>query len=165
MVTALYPGTFDPVTLGHVDIAERGAALFNKVIVAVYATPSKDLLFNTEERVKLFEAAVRHLPNVEVREFNGLVVRFAEEVGASVIIRGLRSGSDFEYEFEMAFMNRRLAPGVDMVSFMTSQDYMFISSSLLKEVARLSGDVTDMVPPRVAEAVYAKFGKPVPTSE
>jgi pantetheine-phosphate adenylyltransferase len=162
MVTALYPGTFDPVTLGHVDIVERGAALFGKVIVAVYATPSKDLLFNTEERVRLFEEAVQHLPNVEVREFNGLVVRFAEEVGASVIVRGLRSGSDFEYEFEMAFMNRRLAPRVDMVSFMTSQDYMFISSSLLKEVARLSGDVTTMVPPRVAEAVYAKFGKPVP---
>jgi pantetheine-phosphate adenylyltransferase len=162
MVTALYPGTFDPVTLGHVDIVERGAALFDKVIVAVYATPSKDLLFNTEERVRLFEEAVQHLPNVEVREFNGLVVRFAEEVGASVIVRGLRSGSDFEYEFEMAFMNRRLAPRVDMVSFMTSQDYMFISSSLLKEVARLSGDVTTMVPPRVAEAVYAKFGKPVP---
>ena len=162
MVTAIYPGTFDPVTLGHVDIAERGAALFEKLIVAVYATPSKDLLFTTEERVKLFQRAVQHLPNVEVREFQGLVVRFAEDVGASVIVRGLRSGSDFEYEFEMAFMNRRLAPTVDMVSFMTSQDYMFISSSLLKEVARLSGDVTGMVPPHVAEAVYAKFGKPVP---
>src|SRR5918996_2352769 len=163
MVTALYPGTFDPVTLGHVDIVERGAALFGKVIVAVYATPSKDLLFNTEERVRLFEEAVQHLPNVEVREFNGLVVRFAEEVGASVIVRGLRSGSDFEYEFEMAFMNRRLAPRVDMVSFMTSQDYMFISSSLLKEVALLGGNVTDMVPPHVAKAVYNKFGLPVST--
>jgi pantetheine-phosphate adenylyltransferase len=141
MVTALYPGTFDPVTLGHVDIVARAAALFNRVIVAVYETPS---------------------PNVEVREFKGLVVRFAEEVGAAVIVRGLRSGSDFEYEFEMAFMNRRLAPTVDMMSFMTSQDYMFISSSLLKEVARLSGDVTDMVPPHVADAVYAKLGKPVP---
>jgi pantetheine-phosphate adenylyltransferase len=162
MVTAIYPGTFDPVTLGHVDIAERGAALFEKLIVAVYATPSKDLLFSIEERVKLFEEAVQHLPNVEVMEFNGLIVRFAQEVGASVIVRGLRSGSDFEYEFEMAFMNRRLAPRVDMVSFMTSQDYMFISSSLLKEVARLNGDVTDMVPPHVAEAVYAKFGKAVP---
>lgn len=162
MVTALYPGTFDPVTLGHVDIAARAAALFDRVIVAVYETPSKELLFNTTERVELFQKAVRHLPNVEVRKFNGLVVRFAENVGAAVIVRGLRSGSDFEYEFEMAFMNRRLAPSVDMVSFMTSQDYMFISSSLLKEVARLSGDVTDMVPPQVAEAVYAKFGKPVP---
>ena len=162
MVTALYPGTFDPVTLGHVDIAARAAVLFDRVIVAVYETPSKELLFDTRERVELFQRAVRHLPNVEVRKFNGLVVRFAENVGAAVIVRGLRSGSDFEYEFEMAFMNRRLAPGVDMVSFMTSQDYMFISSSLLKEVARLNGDVTEMVPPQVAEAVYAKFGKPVP---
>jgi pantetheine-phosphate adenylyltransferase len=162
MVTALYPGTFDPVTLGHVDIAARAALLFDRVIVAVYETPSKELLFNTTERVNLFQRAVSHLPNVEVRKFSGLVVRFAESVGAAVIVRGLRSGSDFEYEFEMAFMNRRLAPSVDMVSFMTSQDYMFISSSLLKEVARLNGDVTDMVPPQVAEAVYAKFGKPVP---
>lgn len=162
MVTAIYPGTFDPVTLGHVDIASRAAVLFDKVIVAVYATPAKSLLFTTEERVELFQDAVKHLPNVEVREFDGLVVRFAEEVNAAVIVRGLRSGSDFEYEFEMAFMNRRLAPGVDMVSFMTSQDYMFISSSLLKEVALLSGDVTGMVPPHVADAVYSKYGMPVP---
>jgi pantetheine-phosphate adenylyltransferase len=163
MVTALYPGTFDPVTYGHVDVATRAAALFSKVIVAVYATPSKNLLFNGEERVGLFRKAIKHLPNVEVREFEGLVVRFAQEVGASVIVRGLRSGSDFEYEFEMAFMNRRLAPDVDMVSFMTSQDYMFVSSSLLKEVALLGGDVTDMVPPHVAKAVYNKFGLPVST--
>jgi len=163
MVTAIYPGTFDPVTYGHVDVATRAAALFDKVIVAVYATPSKNLLFNGEERVGLFREAIKHLPNVEVREFEGLVVRFAQEVGASVIVRGLRSGSDFEYEFEMAFMNRRLAPDVDMVSFMTSQDYMFVSSSLLKEVALLGGNVMDMVPPHVAKAVYTKFGLPVST--
>ena len=162
MVTAIYPGTFDPVTLGHVDIAARASALFERVIVAVYSQPAKNLLFSTEERVELFQRAVEHLPNVEVEEFDGLVVRFAQDVGAAVIVRGLRSGSDFEYEFEMAFMNRRLAPGVDMVSFMTSQDYMFISSSLLKEVALLSGDVTDMVPPHVAEAVYSKYGMAVP---
>lgn len=161
MVTALYPGTFDPVTYGHLDVVTRAAALFNKVIVAVYATPSKNLLFNGEERVGLFREAIQHLPNVEVREFEGLVVHFAQEVRASVIVRGLRSGSDFEYEFEMAFMNRRLAPDVDMVSFMTSQDYMFVSSSLLKEVASLGGNVTDMVPPHVARAVYTKFGLPV----
>jgi pantetheine-phosphate adenylyltransferase len=110
----------------------------------------------------MFQEAVKHLPNVEVREFEGLVVRFAQDVGAAVIVRGLRSGSDFEYEFEMAFMNRRLAPRVDMISFMTSQDYMFISSSLLKEVALLSGDVTEMVPPHVARAVYSKYGMKVP---
>lgn len=162
MVTAIYPGTFDPVTLGHVDISARASLLFDRVIVAVYSTPSKNLLFTTDERVDLFKDSITHLKNVEVVEFEGLVVRFAQEVGAAVIVRGLRSGSDFEYEFEMAFMNRRLAPNVDMVSFMTSQEYMFISSSLLKEVALLNGDVTDMVTPQVAEAVYAKYGKPVP---
>ena len=162
MVTALYPGSFDPVTLGHVDVATRAAALFDKVIVAVYATPSKNLLFSTAERVDLFNSAIRDLPNVEVRQFEGLVVRFAQEVDAAVIVRGLRSGSDFEYEYEMAFMNRKLAPDVDMVSFMTSQEHMFVSSSLLKEVARLGGDITGMVPSRVAAAVYAKFGLPAP---
>ena len=164
MVTAIYPGTFDPVTTGHMDITARAAALFERVIVAVYATPSKSLLFTTEERLQLFRDSARRLPNVEVREFDSLVVRFANDVGAAVIVRGLRSGSDFEYEFEMASMNRRLAPEVDMVSFMTSQDNMFISSTLLKEVARLGGDVTGMVPPQVAEALYSKFGRPAPSS-
>ncbi len=158
MVTALYPGSFDPVTLGHVDIVARAAMLFEKVIVAVYATPSKDLLFTTDERIQLFLDSIGHLPNVEVRPFEGLVVRFAREVGAATIVRGLRSGSDFEYEFEMAFMNRRLASDIDVISFMTSQDYMFVSSSLLKEVARLGGEVNDMVPHHVAVAVYKKFG-------
>lgn len=161
MVVAIYPGTFDPVTLGHVDIAKRGAALFEKLIVAVYATPSKDLLFTTEERAGLFRDSISDLPNVEVRQFEGLVVRFAREVGAAVIVRGLRSGADFEYEYDMAFMNRRLEPEVDMVSFMTSQEYMFVSSSLLKEVARLGGDVNGMVPPHVVRAVQGKFGMPV----
>jgi pantetheine-phosphate adenylyltransferase len=161
MVTAVYPGTFDPVTLGHVDVASRAALLFEKVIVAVYATPSKDLLFTTHERVELFRRSVEHLPNVEVQNFEGLVVRLAHDVGAAAIVRGLRSGSDFEYEFEMASMNRRLAQDVDMVSFMTAQDHMFLSSSLLKEVARLGGDVTSMVPPHVADAVYTKYGRPV----
>ncbi|MCY4365150.1 MAG: pantetheine-phosphate adenylyltransferase [Chloroflexi bacterium] len=162
MVTALYPGSFDPVTRGHIDVAARAAALFDKVIVAVYASPSKNLLFTTEERVALFQDAVSNLPNVEVRQFQGLVVRSAQDMGAAVIVRGLRSGSDFEYEYEMAFMNRKLAPDVDMVSFMTSQEHMFVSSSLLKEVARLGGDITEMVTPRVASAVYEKFGIPAP---
>ena len=122
MVTALYPGSFDPVTEGHTDVAARASALFDKVVVAVYASPSKNLLFTTDERVALFRDAVGHLPNVEVRQFQGLVVRFAQDIGAAVIVRGLRSGSDFEYEYEMAFMNRKLAPDVDMVSFMTSQE-------------------------------------------
>ncbi len=161
MVTAVYPGSFDPVTVGHVDVATRAAQLFQTVVIAVYDTPSKDLLFTTDERVNLLEAACRHLTNVEVTRFSGLVVRFAKEAGARVIVRGLRSGSDFEYEFEMAFMNRKLEPEVDLVCFMTSQDYMFVSASLLKEVARLGGNITAMVPPNVAEAVYQKFGLPV----
>ena len=162
MARALYPGSFDPVTKGHIDVAARAAALFDEVIIAVYASPSKNLLFTTEERVSLFEDAVGDLKNVEVRQFQGLVVRFAQEIGAEVIVRGLRSGADFEYEYEMAFMNRKLAPDVDMVSFMTSQEHMFVSSSLLKEVARLGGDITGMVTPQVAKAVYEKYAIPAP---
>jgi len=161
MVTGVYPGSFDPVTVGHIDVVSRAAALFEKVIVAVYATPSKDLLFDADERVDLFRRSVQGLPNVEVTKFEGLVVRYAKEVGAKAIIRGLRSGSDFEYEFDMAFMNRKLEQDVDMVFFMTSQENMFVSSSLLKEVARLGGDVTGMLPSHVAEAVNLKFGLPV----
>lgn len=161
MVTALYPGSFDPVTVGHVDIVSRAAKQFEKLVVAVYDTPSKNLLFSTDEREQLMKDACRHIPNVEVSRFSGLVVRCAKDIGAAVIVRGLRSGSDFEYEFDMAFMNRRLEPEVDLVCFMTSQDYMFVSSSLLKEVARLGGDITEMVPPNVAQAVYSKFELPV----
>ncbi len=157
MVTALYPGSFDPVTVGHVDVATRAASLFEKLVIAVYDTPSKNLLFDTEERLQLMNDACSHLPNVEIIKFSGLVVRCAKCVGAGVIVRGLRSGSDFEYEFDMAFMNRRLEPEVDLVCFMTSQDYMFVSASLLKEVAKLGGDITEMVPPNVATAVYSKF--------
>tara|TARA_B110000263_G_scaffold171585_1_gene149565 strand:+ start:130 stop:621 length:492 start_codon:yes stop_codon:yes gene_type:complete len=161
MVTALYPGSFDPVTVGHVDVATRAAKVFDKLVVGVYETPSKNLLFNTQERTKLMTDALSHLPNVEVVTFSGLVVRFAKDIGAEVIVRGLRSGSDFEYEFDMAFMNRKLEPEVDLVCFMTSQDYMFVSASLLKEVAKLGGDITEMVPPNVAQAVYSKFELPV----
>jgi pantetheine-phosphate adenylyltransferase len=161
MVTALYPGSFDPVTVGHVDILSRAAKVFDKLVVAVYDTPSKNLLFSTDEREQLMKDACSHLPNVEVQRFSGLVVRYAMDIGASVIVRGLRSGSDFEYEFDMAFMNRRLEPQVDLVCFMTSQDYMFVSASLLKEVAKLGGDITEMVPPNVAQAVYSKFDIPV----
>jgi pantetheine-phosphate adenylyltransferase len=160
-LTALYPGSFDPVTLGHVDVTRRAARLFDKIIIGVYATPSKSLMFDTDERMDLFRRAVTDIPNVEVTSFQGLVVRYAQEIGANTIVRGLRSGSDFEYEFDMAFMNRRLAPDVDLVSFMTSLDYMFLSSSLIKEVAMLGGDITGMVPPHVIEAVNSKFSSRV----
>ena len=161
MVTALYPGSFDPVTVGHVDIVSRAANLFEQVVVSVYDTPSKNLLFNTDEREQLMKDACKDLPNVSVTRFSGLVVRHAMDIGAGVIVRGLRSGSDFEYEFDMAFMNRRLEPEVDLLCFMTSQDYMFVSASLLKEVAKLGGDITEMVAPNVAQAVYSKFELPV----
>jgi pantetheine-phosphate adenylyltransferase len=160
-LTVLYPGSFDPVTLGHVDVTWRAARLFDKVVIGVYDTPSKSLMFDTDERMDLFRRAVTDIPNVEVTSFQGLVVRYAQEIGANTIVRGLRSGSDFEYEFDMAFMNRRLAPDVDLVSFMTSLDYMFLSSSLIKEVAMLGGDITGMVPPHVIEAVNSKFSSQV----
>ena len=149
------------MTIGHVDIVSRAANLFEKVVVSVYDTPSKNLLFSTDEREQLMRDACRHLPNVEVTRFTGLVVRYAMDIRAGVLVRGLRSGSDFEYEFDMAFMNRRLEPEVDLLCFMTSQDYMFVSASLLKEVAKLGGDITEMVPPNVAQAVYSKFELPV----
>lgn len=160
MVTALYPGTFDPVTMGHLNVAQRAARLFDNLIVAVYDTPSKSLLFNTEERVGLMQEAVAEMSNVTVRPFNGLVVSTARDAGAAAIIRGLRSGPDFEYESQMFFMNRRLEPEVDMVSLMSDQEHMFISSSLLKEVAQLGGDISGMVPDHVARALAEKYQLP-----
>ena len=160
MVTALYPGSFDPVTMGHLDVARRSARLFDRLIVAIYDTPSKSLLFNTQERVQLMQDAVADITNIEVRPFSGLVVQTARSAGAAAIIRGLRSGPDFEYECQMFFMNRRLEPDVDMVSLMSDQEHTFISSSLLKEVAQLGGDISDMVPPNVAIALAEKFQLP-----
>ena len=157
MVTAIYPGSFDPVTLGHVDIAARAAAIFDRVIVSVYVTPAKELQFNTQERVDLFRKAVEHLPNVEVTQFTDLVVECARQLGANVIVRGLRSGSDFEYEFEMTYMNKKLAPDIEVVCLIASLPYQYVSSSLLKEVIRLGGDVTGLVPPHVIEAVKNKM--------
>ena len=157
MATAIYPGTFDPVTLGHVDVATRAASIFDKLLIAVYATPSKTLMFNTEERVDLFKRAMEHTPNVEVVEFQGLVVEAARQQGAKSIVRGLRSGSDFEYEFEMAFMNKKLAPDVEVVCFMASLPFQYVSSSLLKEVIGLGGDVTDLLSPHVVEAIAKKL--------
>ena len=153
MVTAIYPGSFDPATLGHVDIATRAAAMFDKLVVAVYATPSKDVLFSAQERVDLFRKSVEHLPNIEVAGFTGLVVECARRLGAKVIVKGLRSGSDFEYELEMAYMNKKLAPDVEVVCLMSSLPYQYVRSSLLKEVVKLGGDVTGLVAPHVGEAL------------
>ena len=160
MVTAIYPGSFDPVTQGHVDIASRASALFSRVVVAVYDTPSKKLLFGTDERVDLLLRSVKQIPNVEVTRFTGLVVEAARRIGAGVIVRGLRSGSDFEYEFEMAYMNKKLAPDVEMVCMMASLPYQYVSSSLIKEVIGLGGDATDLVPAHVMDAVQRKMRSP-----
>ena len=157
MAVALYPGSFDPVTLGHVDVATRASNIFDKVIVAVYDTPSKRLLFNTEERVELFRDAIHHIPNVEVKSFSGLVVEAARRLGAKAIVKGLRRGSDFEYEFEMAFMNKKLAPDIETVCLMASLQYHYVSSSLLKEVIGLEGDVSNLLPNHVIEAVRARL--------
>ena len=150
MVSAIYPGTFDPVHNGHVDIASRASKLFDRLLIAVYDTPPTTGLLPTEERVGLFESAVAQLDNVDVASFTGLVPELARQVGAKFIVRGLRAGLDFETEFEMALMWRNLDPTVDVVCLMSALDYQFVFSSGIKEVAKLGGDVTGLVPPGVA---------------
>lgn len=157
MAIAVYPGSFDPVTKGHIDVAERAATLFEELIVAIYDAPPKNLLFNTEERVELMRKALSHIPNVRVDSFSGLTVEFAKKIKADVIVRGLRVNSDFEREFEMALMNRKLVPEVDLVCFMTNVEYEFVSSSLLKEICKLGGSIGDFVPEHVAAALKEKF--------
>lgn len=157
-VIALFPATFDPITNGHVDIAERAAALFDEVIMAVFDhdPPIKVPLFSTEERIAMVAAAVSHLENVRVDAYAGLTVEYARSQGARVLIRGLRVVSDFENEFKMAHMNRQLAPDIETVCLMASPQHAFLSSSVVKEVALLGGDVSALVPPAVAEALRAK---------
>ena len=159
MTLALYPGSFDPVTMGHVDIAERAAALFDGVIVGVYEVPPKQLLFNAKERVSLMKKALKHIPNAKVVSYDGLTVEFARKMKAKVIVRGLRMSSDFEKEFEMALMNKKLASDIEVVCFMTKLEFEFVSSSLLKEAARLGGHIDDLVPPHVMDALNEKFSK------
>ena len=156
MTVAIYPGSFDPITNGHIDIANRAAKLFEKIIIAVYGTPNKHLFFTTEKRVDLARRSLVHLPNVEVVSFNGLVVDFARQVKAQTMIRGLRMSADFEREFEMAMMNKKLNPDLELVCFMASQEYQFLSSGLLKEVACLEGNINNLVPSHVAEAIGKK---------
>ena len=156
MKIALYPGSFDPVTAGHLDIISRSAKIFDKLIVGVYDTPDKKLMFTTAERVDLARQAVADLPNVEVKPFSGLMVEFARHQGVATVVRGLRVNNDFELEFDMAMINRRLAPDIELVCFLASPDYQFLSSSILKEVARLGGNIDGLVPPFVADAVRRK---------
>lgn len=157
MTKVLFPGTFDPVHFGHIDIATRAAKLFNEVVVAVYDKPLKNLLFAPEKRLELTREALRHLPNVSVVGFSGLTVGFAKELGASAIVRGLRVFSDFEFEFRMALANRRLNAEIDTISLITTEENTFLSSSTVKEIALLGGDVSSMVPGHVNCALKARY--------
>lgn len=157
MIIALYPGSFDPITNGHIDIAVRAASLFDKLIIGVYDRPEKRLLFSVEERVELARKSVANLKNVQVQPYSGLTVAFAKKIGAKVMVRGLRMSSDFEWEFEMEMMNKKLDPDLETICFMSSLQYQFLSSSLLKEVAQLKGCLDNMVPEHVAIALRKKF--------
>jgi pantetheine-phosphate adenylyltransferase len=160
-VVAVYPGSFDPVHRGHIDIAKRAARLVDELVVAVYATPSKNLMFPIEERVALWREAIteENLANVRVEPFAGLIVDFARTAGAQATVRGLRAVTDFEYEFQQALMNRNLAPEIETLMIITALPHLFISSSLLKEVARLGGDLNGIVTPSVARAIQHRLGK------
>ncbi|MCK5124508.1 MAG: pantetheine-phosphate adenylyltransferase, partial [Dehalococcoidia bacterium] len=157
----VYPGTFDPLTYGHMDIIERAATLVGELVVGIYENPTKQPLFPLEQRVSLVEEAVAGLSNVRVKAFKGLTVDFIRQVGGKVMVRGLRANSDFEREFEMALMNRKLAPDIELFCLMTSLQYQFLSSSLIKEVAKLGGCLEGMVPERVAVALKERFSVPM----
>lgn len=158
MVAAVYPGRFDPVTLGHVDIAQRAATLFDRVVVAVYDLPPSGCLFTTEQRVSLFADAVKHIEHVEVKSFTGLIVDFAREEAAKALVRGIRAVTDFEAEFDMALMNSKMAPEIESVYLMASLEHLFVSGHRIREVASMGYDVGELVPPRVAAALREKFG-------
>ena len=155
--TAVYPGTFDPITNGHVDLVDRAAPLFERLIVGVAQSPGKGPALPLELRVDLARQALRHHQNVEVRGFSGLLAHFVREVDAGVILRGLRAVSDFEYEFQLASMNRHLIPGVETLFLTPAEQYGFISSSLVREISRLGGDVSGFVPAAVAAALQAEW--------
>ena len=156
MTIAIYPGSFDPITNGHLDIATRSAKLFEKVIIGVYDIPDKNVLFTTEERIELVRQAIANLPNVEVEAYTGLTVDFAKKVKAQAMVRGLRVSADFEREFDMAMLNKKLYPELELVCLMPTLEYQFLSSSLLKEAASLGGSIDNLVPKPVAEALRRK---------
>jgi pantetheine-phosphate adenylyltransferase len=157
LTTAIYPGSFDPITNGHLDIVKRASSIFDKVIIGVYDIPSKSLLFSPKERVELAIKAVTDFKNVEVTAYSGITVEFARQIKAQVLVRGLRASSDFEREFEMALMNKKLAPDIELVCFMANLRYQFLSSSLLKEIIKLGGNLDDMIPAHVSAALKKKL--------
>jgi pantetheine-phosphate adenylyltransferase len=152
-VKALFPGTFDPIHYGHIDIARRAARLFDEVIIAVYDRPMKSLIFPPEDRINLARQSTMDDPKISVVGYSGLTVDFCHEIGAQVIVRGLRVFSDFEYEFRMALANHRLAPDIEVISLITNEEHTFLSSSTVREIAALNGDVSSMVPPHVEAAL------------
>jgi pantetheine-phosphate adenylyltransferase len=160
LTVALYPGSFDPVTKGHIDIATRAAAIFDHLIIGVFDAPPKNLLFTTEERVELFRRSVDHLSNVRVEPYSILTVDYAKKIGTKFIVRGLRMGSDFEREFDMALMNKKLDANLDTICLMSSAEYQFVSASLLKEVMQGGGDVSAFVNEHVIAALKEKFLRP-----
>lgn len=157
--TVIYPGTFDPLTNGHIDLAERASRLFDRVVVAIAHSEKKTPLFTLEQRVALCEASLGHLDNVEVTGFSNLLTDFAKSQGARCVLRGLRAVADFEYEFQLANMNRAIYPEFESIFLTPSEHLSFISSSLVREIASLNGDVTPFVPPAVAEALAARFSQ------
>jgi pantetheine-phosphate adenylyltransferase len=159
LLTAVYPGRFDPVTNGHVDIAQRAASLLRRVVVAVYDLQPGQAMFSTDDRVRFFSEAVRHLDNIEVKAFTGLVVDFARKEQAKVLIRGIRAVTDFEAELDMALMNKKMAPEIESVYLMASLEHLFVSGHRIREVASLGYDVGELVPPHVTHALEEKFGK------
>jgi len=158
MVRALFPGTFDPIHYGHIDIAERAARLFDELVVAVYDKPLKSLLFSPEERMSLVKQSVARNPKITVVGYSGLTVDFCRKVDAQVIVRGLRVFSDFEFEFRMALANQRLVKDIETVALITAEQHTFLSSSTVREIAMLDGDVSSMVPPHVEQALKARVG-------
>jgi pantetheine-phosphate adenylyltransferase len=158
-VIALYPGSFDPVTNGHLDIASRAARLFDTVVMAVFDKPNKNLLFNTAQRLDLLREATRNIPRIKVDAYSTLTVEYARSIGASVIVRGLRATTDFEHEFQMAQINQTLAPDIDYITFMAGHQYTFFSSSTVRELASLGGDVSWLVPPHVVAALEQTFSQ------
>ena len=159
MRTALYPGTFDPITLGHLDVLNRASLIFDRVIIGVAHNLSKSPTLSLEERTRLIEENLKDLPNIEIQSFDGLVVDFAKQIGAVALIRGLRAVSDFEYELQMAQMNRNLDESIETLFLMPNEAYTFISSTLIKQVAIYGGDISNFVPPNVYEALKEHFPK------
>ena len=160
-VIAVYPGSFDPITYGHIDIIERGSKLFDKVVVAILINPNKTPLFTVEERLEMIKKSLKHLPQdkIQISSFSGLLVDYVKKINAKAILRGIRAISDFEYEFQMALTNRRLLKKVDTVFMMPDERYSYLSANLVREIASFGGDISHFVPPHVEKKLKEKFKK------